>query len=252
MTEHYRRLPLEGLRNARDLGGYPIPGGGVTRFGRFIRCEVPRRLTETDLALLRELGVTASIDFRGDMELEHYPSALRDVPWCEYIHIPTFNEQVAFPRDYRPERVFAFVRWGDKYTEMLRFSGNWVRSVLETMASRKGAVMYNCTTGKDRTGIISALLLGLAGVDDRDIIADYCVSQVYLREVYLELAETLPGERETGETVLTDPFFRTEPENMEAMLDYIHANFGSVADYVRSVGVDDGTVETLRSRLAGA
>ena len=252
MAAQYRRLPLEGLRNARELGGYPVKGGGCTRYGQFIRCEVPRHLTEGDLRFLREYGVTASLDFRGDMELEHYPSVLRDVSWCEYLHIPTFSAQLAFPRGYRPERVDAFVKWGDKYTEMLRFSGDWVKQVMEAMAARQGTIMFNCTTGKDRTGIIAGLLLGLAGVEDEDIIADYCVSQVYLRQVYVELAEKLPAGRDSGETVFTDPFFRTDPENMEAMLGFIRGSFGSVTDYVRSVGVSGASVETLRARLAGA
>ena len=251
MTIRYRRLPLEGLKNARELGGYPVKGGGCTRYGQFIRCEVPRDLTEGDLRFLREYGVTTSIDFRGDVELEHFPSVLQSQPWAEYIHIPTFNEQVAFPKDYRPARVDAFVKWGDKYVEMLRFSGDWVKQVLETMAAREGTIMYNCTTGKDRTGIITGLLLGLAGVADEDIIADYCVSQVYLRDVYLDLARSLPAGRDSGEVVLTDPFFRTDPANMEAMLGYIRGNFDSVADYARSIGVSAGDIESLRKRLAG-
>ena len=78
-----KRLPLEGLCNARDLGGFPALGG-YTRFGVYVRSEVPRDLTEKDLAFLRAYGVTTSLDLRGPKESEDTPSRLKGAAGIDY------------------------------------------------------------------------------------------------------------------------------------------------------------------------
>jgi protein-tyrosine phosphatase len=249
--EAYRRLPLGRLFNARDLGGYPVPGG-ATQYGRFIRCEAPTNLPQSDLAFLREYGVTTSIDFRGDSEVFRVKSSFEDAPGFRYIRSPTFNAQVAFGAkagDKSPP-VTPTVRWGDKYIEMADTCADWVRATLTLMAEANGAVIYNCTTGKDRTGIISALLLSLAGVCDADIIADYCVSQVYLMETYEALIHEYNKKfRPEQAAKLSDPFFLTSPENMEQLLWHLGGEYGGVPDYLRFCGLDGDTLDTLRRKL---
>lgn len=247
----FRRLPLKSLHNARDLGGYPTEDGGMTRFGVFIRSEAPKDLPESDLRFLKNYGVTASIDFRGDREVSRQPSCLSGVGWMKYHRRPTFNEQVAFlTREKRGgPPVTAFVDWGVKYAEMADGCRDWVREVLELLDGADGAVLLHCTTGKDRTGMISALLLGLAGVPENDIVADYCVSEVYLTPVYEELrAEFL--KHWPSETVsLSDPFFRTSPANMTALLRHLNAVYGGIRPYLRSCGVPDAVVSRLKTRF---
>jgi protein-tyrosine phosphatase len=250
--QNYRRLPLEGLCNARDLGGYPTENGGVTRYGAFVRCEAPCELTEGDLAFLREYGLTTVVDFRGDEEVARRRSALEGLPWVDYRRSPTFNGQVAFGAragDAGPP-VTAFVRWGEKYVEMADDCRDWVARTLTLLAGARGAAMFNCTTGKDRTGIISALLLSLAGVRGEDIVADYCVSEVYLARVYEPLLREynlrFPGE---GGAELTNPFFKTSPVNMSVLLAHLETAYGGGEAYVRACGAPEGAIETLRAKL---
>jgi protein-tyrosine phosphatase len=249
----YRRLPLEGLLNARDLGGYPVKNGGVTKYRQFIRCEAPRTLTERDVDILRDYGIKHSIDFRGDKEVRRQPSFLRGLDWVSYHRSPTFNEQVAFGAKAGSRRppITSFVRWGEKYIEMTEDCGEWIRNTLELLAECEGAVMFNCTTGKDRTGIISALLLGLAGVSDEDIIADYCVSEVYLRPVYEELRVEFLKMFPSESAELTDPFFKTDPENMASLLRHINTKYGGVRAFTAACGLSTVAADKLHNQLIG-
>lgn len=241
----YRRLPLEGLQNARDLGGHPVPGGVVTRYRRLIRCEAPKDLTPGDLEFLKAYGVAASIDFRGDQEVSRNPSVFENSGGFVYHRCPTFDKKLAFASG--GGKLGETIDWGEKYIELLEGAKNWVSDTLRIMAGAQGAVIYNCTTGKDRSGVISALLLGLAGVAEPDIIADYTVSELYLKDVYEKL---LSEYRRPGAPAdLNNPFFRTKPESMSALLDYLNAKYGGIEPYVKNCGVTDREIAAIRESL---
>jgi protein-tyrosine phosphatase len=127
---------------------------------------------------------------------------------------------------------------------------DWVAQTLTALAEARGAALFNCTTGKDRTGIISALLLSLAGVCDEDIVADYCVSEVYLTRVYEPLLReyNLRFPSENG-AELTNPFFKTSPVNMVVLLAHLETAYGGGAAYIRACGVSGAAVEKLRAKL---
>jgi protein-tyrosine phosphatase len=246
----YRRLPLSGMHNARELGGWYTPEG-LTQYGVFLRTEVPSAITEEDAAFLKDYGVRMDIDLRGASELESMPDKLADAPWCEYVHLPMFNRQVARgasagggpSQSYAPSDF----SWGVMYARMADNQKDWVRDVFEALGRCEGAAMFHCTTGKDRTGIVTALLLGLCGVAGEDIIADYCVSQVYLSWIYDSMKAKLESEKAAAQ----DPFFSTAPENMEALLKHLHENYGGIPDYLRACGVSDELASKLKARLLG-
>jgi protein-tyrosine phosphatase len=251
MERCYRRLPLEGLLNARDLGGYPTSDGRITKFRALVRSEAPQKLTEKDIAFLKDYGIKMSIDFRGDREVDRQPSVLRDAEGLNYIRCPTFNEQVAFTTRKPGKRpaVTSFVEWGEKYVEMAEGCKDWVGCTLGYIAGSEGGVLYNCTTGKDRTGLISALILGLCGVSYDDITADYCVSEVYLTPVYKELIRIFLEHWPNEKVSIDDPFFRTNPKNMEGLLRHFDNKYGGVAGYVKASGVTDDVIEAIRRKL---
>lgn len=114
----------------------------------------------------------------------------------------------------RPGGVSAFDRqfsWGEEYIRMLQGNHPWVKQVLELLAASEGVVLFHCFTGKDRTGLLAALLLGLCGVPREDVEADYAVSQIYLGDVYRWMREMIPDFRDRE---LSSPFFSTAPENI--------------------------------------
>ena len=245
----YRRLPLKGLYNARELGGFPTKDGGVTKYRRLIRCESTADLTPEDVEFLKDYGVTLSIDFRGSQETDLTRSKLKDLPWVKYIKRSVFNEQVArgagIHRTAQQKEQMRFIRWGDMYISIIKERMDWVKDVIEDITACDGAAIFNCTTGKDRTGVMAAVLLGLAGAYESDIIADYAVSQIHLLPVYRRIGHTMPVAGPNGEIDLTDPFFKTAPENMEIMIDYIIRQWGSFRAYVSACGVSDDTIDRL-------
>ena len=248
----YRRLPFQHLKNARDLGGYPTKDGGCTVWGRFLRSELPRQLDAADRMLLQALDVRHSVDLRGTGEIEKHPSALRDLSFIQYHRFPLFDARaaaIAAGTELAPQAPGEKGPWGQAYVDMAESQKLWARETLEAISCMDGCVQYNCTTGKDRTGLLTALLLGIAGVEDGDIVADYCVSQVYLFPVYREMEQFFPFRTPEGGLDLSSPFFCTAPENMETLLAHLHSGYGGAAGYVRACGLPEAALLRLRRKL---
>lgn len=243
MNMLYKRLPLEGLKNIRDLGGHPVPGG-VTRGGVFLRSEIPAQLGEEDLAFLQEYGLAVSIDLRSAYEAELVPDAFASVPWVEYCRLAAFERlEMGTPEEKKkPSGEF----WGEKYAGMADKCKDWVKRVFEVCAEAEGAVLFHCTTGKDRTGLIAAMLLGACGVSEDDITADYCVSQLYLGHIYIDMGRYY---KDSGCYDPADPFFSTAPENMRFFLRHIRENYGSMSGYLTACGITEPTLERIRAKL---
>lgn len=237
MELFYRRLPLHGVINVRDLGGFITLENYVTRYKEFVRCESSSELTEDDLFFLKEYGISMVLDFRNKFECDKKPSKFMECEWVKYIHIPTFSLNNSEEIDLR-------IDWGKKYIELLEKYKNWICMVMQHIAYNEGAVLYNCTTGKDRTGVITALLLKLACVSDCDIVADYSVSQIYLWERYPIIF---------GNSVIqadySAPFFKTEPESMRRLLNFIKDGYGNVMHYLYTCGVSKTEMIAIRNKL---
>ncbi len=243
-----KRLPLKGLCNARDLGGFPCEGG-LTCYGAFIRSEVPHRITDEDMAFLLAYGLTTSLDLRGKLESEEPPSRLRELEGHRYFLCPMVDDTAAAGSGPRPgsELELKEIDWRPVYIGMSERGKAWVKRTLELAAEAEGCVLYHCFTGKDRTGLFTALLLGLCGVEKRDIMGDYSLSMSNLRPFY----EAMPhpeGMAPTKEDMLTG-FYRTDPITMEALLDHFEQNYGGVKGYVRACGVSEATIQRIRDKL---
>ena len=251
-----RRLNTKGLYNARDLGGFPTADGRVTRFGVFVRSEAPVGLSPEDIAYLRAYGVAASVDLRGGIETRVRPSDLAQL--LPYYHRPLLHE-AAIPKAERLREEGPGRDWGREYITMAEGARAWARDVLALAAETEGTLLFHCTTGKDRTGLLTCYLLSIAGVSRADIIADYCVSQVYLQPVYKKM---LSGEIQLGPPPgsedekklppmppLNEGFFSTRPENMQALLDYMDESYGGVAAFLREAGVSAELMQGLRQKL---
>jgi len=236
------------MMNARDLGGYPADGG-VTRYGVFIRSEVPKLLSKGDMEYFKKMDLRTVLDFRSHGEAVLTHDVLADCGWLSYHEMPMFDPAAAAGglKNMEPPKWEVGFTWGMQYVEMSERHKDWVRDVMHLLAVCEGAALYHCTTGKDRTGIVSALLLSVCGVRDEDIIADYCVSQVYLREMYRYMAQFAPEGK--TEPDLEDAFFSTSPKNMETLLDAIHERYGSAEEYLRSCGVGDADIAAIRAKL---
>lgn len=240
-----RRLRLQGLHNTRDLGGFPTKDGCRTRFGVFLRSEAPCNLPQEDVDALIAYGVRASVDLRSTDETKSRPSSLNGP--LPYYHKPLFNE-AAVVGDDKPKKGLAphakDFDWGNMYREMAEESRDWAVQTLQLAAQQEGALLYHCTTGKDRTGLLTCYLLSIAGALREDIAADYCVSEVYLAPVYVMMRQTFAKNMPED-----DPFFRTPASAMLALIDYLTETYGGVVEYLRLIGVGDDVIAAIRAKL---
>ena len=246
-----RRLMTRGLYNARDLGGIPTKDGRVTRFGVFVRSEAPVGLPQGDIQYLKDYGVAASMDFRSTGEMEARPSDLRTV--MPYYPRPLFNEAAIIGEKKHP--VHQNMSWGEHYIEMAEESRQWAVDVLNIAAQCPGALLYHCTTGKDRTGLMSCYLLSIAGAERADIAADYSVSQIFLEPVYekirngaMRLGPALDGPEEKRPP-MDESFFQTPAAAMLTLIDDLTARYGSVVEYLRTIGVTEETMQQIREKF---
>ena len=253
---YYKRIPMETLVNTRDLGGWSVGPGKVTKYGVFIRTDCPIGISEKDKKFLLDHGVTLSIDLRGVDEVESQPSGMKDVPGHTYIHCPITEEhRIIKSNDGEkdappppPRELPKDFNFGDTYVEMLEMGKPWAKKVFELCANWEGTVMFHCFIGKDRAGTIAALLLGAAGVCDTDIMMDYSASMSCLRPKYMKMGtDFLP--KKGGRPDFSWGFFGSVPETMETALCHLKEKYGGVVGYLKDAGVSDETIQKLRDKF---
>ena len=153
--------------NCRDLGGYESPRG-VTASGRVLRCGIPKTPADSDIEMLKNLGIKTVFDLRGINEAAEAPSYFEGNKDFEYINIPLLEANPALNDINLPVwKMYAISLDGFK---------DGYRELFERIGKCETPFLYHCFLGKDRTGIVTALLLGAAGVDREAIISDYELS----------------------------------------------------------------------------
>jgi protein-tyrosine phosphatase len=172
-----RRLPLAGAYNLRDVGGYPAANGGQTRWRTLFRADSLHRLSVEEQEALLEYGVRTVIDLRRPEETAAAPNVFAASSHVRYLHLSI--------TDGAPDPSGPSIELDELYRRILDLRGEQLGAVLTAMAD-DGAfpAVVHCTAGKDRTGLIIALLLGIAGVPSEQIIEDYALSAVYLEETF--------------------------------------------------------------------
>jgi len=248
-----RDLVWDGCLNVRDLGGHRTNDGGETRFGAVVRADSVRQLTEAGWHALVDYGIATVVDLRGDHEREDDPPA--EVP-IEVLHIPFMEANKAEWDEIEAELEAANDRAPDQATAtrdvylifLQHFKDNVAASIRAVARAREGGVVVHCVGGKDRTGLLTALLLHLAGVDVEQIAADYALSEERLRpreEAFLAKAET---EAERDEI---RRFSRTPAATIVGVLEELERRYGSVEGYLTAAGVEPDDLDLARDRLRG-
>ncbi len=239
-----RVIDLEGCFNFRDLGGYPGEGGRVVRWRVLFRSDALHHLTPRDAERVSgELGIRHVLDLRSTGELQaEGRGRLAEEP-AHFHHLPLFDGGVSEEQ----RRSADDLSLADRYFMMAEFAKEPIAAVLATVASADGPAVYHCAAGKDRTGVVSAVLLGLLGVRDEIIVADYAASQEKLDAIVDRLMSTRGYEEML--TALPPDTLHAEPETMVELLDRLRRKYGSIEGYAREIGLADALVERLRQRL---
>lgn len=245
MTE--RTLAWDGCVNVRDLGGHPTPGG-ETRFRSIVRADDLDRLSEAGWKALVDYGIRRVVDLRTPGERD---GGSRDGLGVEVVHesvLPAIEwegwAEIDALADGAPDAVTATEI---VYVEFLeRFGQGFARAVRHVADAPEGGVLVHCKGGKDRTGLVAALLLRLAGVPLEDIGADYSLSRQNLGAFLDEWIDAAKDEEQRARRARTS---ESPAESMIRVLETIERRHGSVAGYLRDAGLDDETIERARRRL---
>lgn len=252
IEEGRRTLTWNGCVNVRDLGGIPTEDGHATRAGAVIRSDNIRGLSDDGWRALADHGVVRIVDLRWPEERADDPPS--DVePDVEVVHVsvlgPSLTASLAYLEELDAhvdavEDIADHYAWS--YVDFLERNRERFGAALAAIADADGPVVIHCMGGKDRTGLVAALLLRLAGVSREAIGADYALSGPNL-EVYLEswLADA-PNE---GERLRRAKMSKTPAVAMTRVLEEIEDRYSSVAGYLEAAGLDPAVLDRLRSLL---
>jgi protein-tyrosine phosphatase len=236
---------LEGAHNIRDLGGLETRHNSRTVSGRFLRADSLHDLSVGAQMMLLESGLKTVIDLRSPKELERHPNPFANHEEVQYLNVSLFGSLLR-GQDQNAEAITQSLE--GIYIGALEHCYSEIRSVLETMAQADGLTLFHCAAGKDRTGIIAALLLANAEVSDETIAEDYALTEELAKSMLERLLDEGVNdgmERESYAKLLT-----AQASTMHATLGYLEGRFGGVSNYLKTgLGLEAKTVETLRTKL---
>jgi protein-tyrosine phosphatase len=243
-----RRLNWPDCLNARDLGGLPRQGG-VTRAGVMVRSDTMVHLTAAGREAVGAYGVTSVIDLRSPAEMRGAPNPFArttvsgrgqgpDTYRPAYAHIPLVD-------DSGMRRLGEAPGMFERYLMMLDQRPKAFRAVFRTAAQSEGAVVVHCFAGKDRTGLIAALMLAVAGVPDGAIAADFAETDVHLAQRYEDWVAAAPLEQRDD----IREELRCPPERILGVLDHLRRKWGGVEGYLESAGLKPTELDHLRARF---
>ena len=244
--QELRRLTLEGPVNFRDLGGYAAAGGMTVRRRHLFRSDALHRLSEADVERVHALGITTLIDFRTHHEVQANGLGGIDLVDAEHLHLPTFDTTRPMAED--AELMASLITAPDAYMSMLDRGAGAYASALRRVAESEDPVVFFCAAGKDRTGVFAAMVLGLLGVSDDDVVADYALTGEVLEKIHA-LRDHEDPTMEASAHRLGEDLRAAYPESMTATLARVHAKWGDWTGYAASIGVGDDVLAQLRARL---
>lgn len=235
--KNFKRIPFENLDNCRDLGGYGCADGGFFRYHKLYRADAPNRMNQQEWQQMWDMNVRTIIDLRSESERTFMPY---QVPQgIEVLHMPLMTGEVDM-KNLQESAMEAFGKsLSEGYISMVENGAERVVQVLNTIGQQleTGAVLYHCSAGKDRTGVISALLYLLCGVEEEDIIADYQVTETYgaKKSMSLQIPEAMKH------------CLNSDPANMRTLLDRIREK--QILEGLFQEGLMEENVEKIRSEV---
>ncbi|MEO6122755.1 MAG: tyrosine-protein phosphatase [Ilumatobacteraceae bacterium] len=251
IADERRLLVLDGVHNFRDLGGYPAAGGGRTRWGLVYRADGLHHLTQGDVVTLRDRGLGMVIDLRTDLEISERGRYPVDQHAVRFHHLPV-QDRTWMPGEV-PEfdTAHEFLMWA--YRDMLAVGAAKLAAGLMIIAEAQNTpLVFHCAAGKDRTGLLAALLLASLDVPADYIAADYgktAEGMVRMRASWAAWAAEQGPQQVEQLNEDRSHYFESPAAVMTELLAELAATHGSVIDYVQSIGITDATIDALRIRL---
>jgi protein-tyrosine phosphatase len=241
MNTNERVLKLEGAYNVRDLGGYQTADGRITQWGRVFRADGLHKLSEQDQQVLVSLGIRTVVDLRHTNEIQKMKNVFADSAYMAYHNISLINPATTIKPSIQS--------LGDMYVNILDECQPLIRRVFELLLTdhEKDAALFHCTAGKDRTGIISALLLDLVGVPYEVIMDDYAMTAYCIAPLMDELRDNSRQDLVPVEAL--EKFLGCDRENMLMMLAHLKEAYGGGERYLLAIGLSEPILATLKRKL---
>jgi protein-tyrosine phosphatase len=255
-------IELDGAVNVRDLGGLPTTDGGTTVPGRLLRSENLQELSASDISrLVDEIGLTTVVDLRSTNEVTiEGPGPLDALPGVRHAHHPILREFLDVADTAKAALLTETAeedreRYPDDfmcghYLGYLENRPEEVVGALRSIATAPGAAIVHCAAGKDRTGVISALALTVAGVEPEVIVADYMATDERIDAI----VERLSRSRMYNRGVTSVPLRAHAPraETMKGFLEQLDARYGGLGSWLDGHGLAPDEVSALRAKLRQA
>ena len=234
-----RYIALEGSYNIRDVGGYATLDGHVTRWRTLLRADSPNNLPLASQQTLLEYPIHTIIDLRRTAELQKSPNIFAQSTHVKYVNISLLEDEGKVTQVQSLEALYCL---------MLDTSQEQIKLVMETMAQDDTfPCLLHCAIGKDRTGLITALLLSLSSVPSTTIADDYALSEQYLDP--LLKAMRLRAQHRGEDVSRLAWLIRSRKETMHATLAYLEERYGNTASYLSMLGITDQQMDAIRSQL---
>lgn len=231
-----RHLALEGSYNVRDIGGYTTLDGRLTRWNTLLRADNLSSLSAAAQRFLLEYPVQTIIDLRRTAEVNKAPGIFAQSRAVKYINISLLEDEQQVMRAQSLQAL---------YRHILEASQGQIKLIIESMAQKDVfPCVVHCAIGKDRTGLIIALLLSIANVPASTIASDYALSEQYLDPLFkiLRSKAELDGiDRQRFEWLT-----KARQETMLETLAYLEEHYESVRGYLAAIGITNEQIDDLR------
>ena len=228
------------LINCRELGGMPLAGGKTFRKGIFLRSGSPEWLNDEQIREVKDYGVKTVIDLRGIEEFKGTGNPFAEDPDVKFYNIPLLNGDPNNDDDKTLEFITTHTL-GDYYVIIGEEMGDRLAEIMRVLLNTDGLILFHCAHGKDRTGVVAAILYLLSGASREDIITNYAISYEYLKD-FLD-----PFMRKMPENIRH--ILRSDAHNMVTFLDYVNSKWnGDIANLLLANGLTLGEIEALREK----
>lgn len=251
MTEMSPLLPLEGGFNLRDMGGYATADGRRVKRGMLFRSGMMSMLTEADEAHLAGLGIATVCDLRRPGERRRDPTR-----WCEPAGVLYWTRDYDESSGVLGELLRGALPTADGvrasmievYRELLVDHAASYRFLFQRLAEGHVPLLFNCSAGKDRTGVAAALILSALGVPRETIYEDYLLTNRYADFSRIVGRDEADPYRHIDAAVLA-PLLAADADYLDTAFDSLDRDHGGVDAYLASIGVDDAAKAALHGLL---
>lgn len=235
-----RIVGIKSLDNFRDMGGFVTLENYITKPKIFFRSETLLGISKQDIQYLRQIGIKNCIDLHGNLYGETQKHPIID-SYINYYCLPILSNIIQHTGTFRDK--FRPDYWVKVNIDLLENNKKWINEVIRTCASTEGGTIIHCRTGKSRTSLIMMILLLVAKVPTVDIVADFSVTEIYMKNKYKKYYRN---------SFHSWGFYSSAAFIMEETISYLLNTYNSVENYLYSCGATNEVIKMIRQKFVVA